>query len=302
MAFDLSRHEPAHPALKAYVEGRAALALGVQQRLSEDVSSSSSRGSVLRILPDLLWSDSWAEEDGMPHALFPSPTRFRRYVIGPPVAGGGGVERCGEYSRLQTTTNWALDLRLFRDLDEYFSHLSKSMKKKLKRYVNGADRWGLKMERIQTRAHLDRFLKVFSLQFPGANWATTDRSFFYEAYTLFEELGCAKGYLMLDERGVDAVAVLGYYTGRAYNLHLLARQDSSLDFLSPGYCATYALIKEVMEEKRADYFFFGPGHFEYKERFLGSALPIYRYERHSLMNLPGLIRLHHRACRGGVRR
>lgn len=110
MASDLSNHKPAHPALRAYVEGRAALAQGVLQRLDE--TTITTRRAALHMLPDLLWSDSWADEDGIPHALFPSTHRFRRYVIGSPIAERAGVERCGEYSRLQTTTNWALDLRL----------------------------------------------------------------------------------------------------------------------------------------------------------------------------------------------
>jgi hypothetical protein len=207
------------------------------------------------------------EGQGAPHAFFPSAWKHRRYVIGDAWAEKAKLERCGNYWRFQTTTNWALDLTAYRDIGDYFEQLSKSMKKKLKRYVNGAERWGLRLEPIQTAAHMDRFMAVFCRQFPRTDWETVNRSCLYEAYKLFEETGCGKCYLMIDEHGVDAVASLGYYTGNAYNLHLLTRQDSALDFLSPSYCATYALIKEVMEEKRAAYFFFGPGHFEYKSVF-----------------------------------
>ena len=290
--------EPADPALKAYVQGRAELADALRQRLE----SLSPRPDVLRVLPDILWSDSWADADGDPHAFFPSVWAHRRYVIGAPRGDEPGVERCASYARFKTTTNWALDLTVFRDPLDYFDQLSKSMKKKLKRYVNGAERLGLRLERIQNAAQMDRFMQVFIKQFPGTDWEKEHRPSLYEAYALFEELGQSKCYLMIDEHGVDAVAALGYYTGNAYNLHLLARQDSALDFLSPGYCATYALIKEVMEEKRADYFFFGPGYFEYKERFLGRAMPIYRYERRSWTNLHGLIKLYNRARKQHTRR
>lgn len=291
--------ETADPALRAYVQGRAVLAESLQSRLASVMPDAA---VVQRVLPDILWSDSWADDAGVPHAFFPAVWKNRRYVIGAPRTDETGVERCGSYNRFKTTTNWALNLNAYRDTNDYFEQLSKSMKKKLKRYVNGAERWGLTLERIQTRAHMDRFMKVFAGQFPGSDWETKHTSCLYEAYALFEETGCGKGYLMMDEHNVDAVAALGYYTGKAYNLHLLTRQDSALDFLSPSYCATYALVKEVMEEKRADYFFFGPGAFEYKERFLAKPMPVYRYERRCWSNLPGLIKLYNRARKQHTRR
>ena len=291
--------EPADPALRAYVQGRSALAEKLLERLKSVLPNPL---DLRRFLPDLLWSDSWADDAGAPHAFFPAIGMHRRYVIGPSLEDEPGVERCGSYCRFKTTTNWALDLNAYRDVDDYFEQLSKSMKKKLKRYVNGAERWGLTLERIQNSAQMDRFLNVFAKQWPGSDWETVYKPCLYEAYAMFEETGCGKCYLMIDEQGVDAVAALGYYTGNAYNLHLLARQDSALDFLSPGYCATYALIKEVMEEKRADYFYFGPGFFEYKERFMAKPMPIYRYERRCLSNLPGLVKLYNRARKQHTRR
>lgn len=291
--------EPADPILNAYARGRAALAESLQERLGR---LSSSPKSMPKVLADILWSDSWADDQNVPHSFFPSGWKHRRYVIGAHGSEQSGVERCGKYRRLQTTTNWALDLTAYRDIGDYFEQLSKSMKKKLKRYVNGAERWGLRLEPIQTTGQMDRFMSVFNKQFPQTDWETQSRGCLYEAYQLFQETGCGKCYLMIDEHGVDAVASLGYYTGNAYNLHLLTRQDSALDFLSPSYCATYALIQEVLEEKRAACFFFGPGHFEYKERFLACSMPIFRYETFRLNNLPGLIKLYNRTRKQHTRR
>lgn len=292
-------------ALSAYVAGRSRMAQKVLERLGAGSGSARmARKQALHMLPDLLWSDSWADAHGVPQEIFPSAHKYRRYAVGsgPAKEMPVKVERVGAYSRLQTTTNWVLDLRPYQDASDYFEQLSKSMKKKLKRYVNGAERWGLRLEPIRNEAQMERFLHVFAGQFPGSDWESSNRRALHEVYTFFEESGRTRSLLMVDGQGVDAVAALGYYTDRSFNLHLLARQDSALDFLSPGYCATFALIRDVIEEKRADFFFFGPGHFEYKERFLGRAMPIYRYEAHRWSNWPGLLKLYNRARKKEKRR
>lgn len=41
----------------------------------------------------------------------------------------------------------------------------------------------------------------------------------------------------------------------------------------------------------------GPGKYDYKPAFLAKPLPVYRYERDSILNLFGLMRLHHRLAK-----
>ena len=57
------------------------------------------------------------------------------------------------------------------------------------------------------------------------------------------------------------------------------------------------MLELLSENERPDFFFMGPGKYDYKAAFLGQPMAIYRLERNSLSNLFGLIRMYHRAAR-----
>ncbi len=99
----------------------------------------------------------------------------------------------------------------------------------------------------------------------------------------------------MDQEGRDVAACLGYIHRRAFNFSHLTRQDRSpLDKYSPGFYLVFWTIEALYREQTADWFFFGPGDYDYKPGCLGEPFPVYRYERLNPLNLGGLIKLWNR--------
>ena len=103
---------------------------------------------------------------------------------------------------------------------------------------------------------------------------------------------------MLDENGSPVTANLGYLNGETFNFTHLTRKKGLLDKFSPGFYLTYWIVRQLYaEHPEVRYFFMGPGKYDYKPAFLAKPLPVYRYERDSILNLFGLMRLHHRLAK-----
>lgn len=277
--------------LNCYCEGRRDLARLLQQDLEE--AGVAADGS----LHDILWSNAWESGDGF-DIFFPSGHRRRNEVTGYPTADAEAslhVQDRGKWFRLQVTTNWVLPCCDYADFDAYFSAMSAKARKNLKYYDNVYNRKQIRIESIQNDDDMERFLTLFAWQWPQSAFVGKQKAWFLRVYRFLREKAWSEGYIVVDEDGRDAAACLGYYTARAFNLHLLCRQDSTLDKYSPGFYLTYWMVRRIMQERRVPAFIFGPGHFDYKERFLAQYLPVYRYEQKGWQNIAGCLRLINRA-------
>jgi hypothetical protein len=272
----------------AYADARDTLANELLAMMGENRTAA-------RFMADLLWSGAWCGPDGAPHDLFPGRWRSRREVIGPPEAAVEGIQRVEGFLRFRTTTNWMIDLAQWADTEVYFAALSKKMRKKLGWLRNSYPRLEVRYEPIDTAAQYERFLAIFRQRWPDSDWETRYYDWFVQAMTRWASDGRWYSEIMVDAEGRDVAAFTGYYTGQAYNLHLLCRAEGMLEKYSPGFFLVWHILEHLFAERRVRYCFLGPGRFDYKEKFLAQELPVFRYENISLMNAGGLLKLMNRA-------
>lgn len=273
---------------EAYTAGRAEL-----RRQCAAAVAGEPRGT--KLLSYLFWENACCRADGEIEYLFHDEgTPSRLNVIGfDPDGILPLVEKTGNYRRLCVTTNWALDLRKFGTFDSWFNALSDKNRKKLRWLRNAVPKQGVRIVPIDSEARFRQFEEIYKEQFPKH---PEDNEGVWKLYRELEARGNNFSRLMLDSEGSAVAGSLGYRNAGSFNFTHLTRKKGALDKFSPGFYLTFHLIQELYSlPEIPHYFFMGPGKYDYKPAFLGEPFPIYRYEKNTFRNLPGLIRLYHRS-------
>jgi len=281
--------------LQGYCEGRKELA-------DEVLGFLETSPETLRLLADILWSSGWCDETGEPHAFFPSRWKHRIAVTGETPDVQKSVQKKGSFLRFQTTTNWGVHLAQWNSADDYFQSLSKNSRKKLNWISNKFVQEKVRYEPITGAHQIDRFLAIFRKRWPDSQWENEYYDDFIRIYEYLEKCGKNYSYLMVDSAGNDVAGFMGYFTANAYNLHLFCRTEGLMDKFSPGFYLVWHIIRDLYQKQACPYFFMGPGRFDYKEKYLAQEMPVYRYEKRCLTNLPSMIRLYNRARKQSSRR
>ncbi|MBE6404718.1 MAG: GNAT family N-acetyltransferase [Lentisphaerae bacterium] len=206
------------------------------------------------------------------------------------------VERVGRFSRLQVSVHRILDLSSFHEKDDYFRQLSQKNRKKLRWLSNAVPALGCRIAALETEDDFAMFEQLYTAQFPKYTMGCeADRAL----WTIYRELirqGKSFSFILLSPENKPLAAALGYLEGNSYNYTHLTRYSGEYDKYSPGYFLTYSIIlKLIQEHPEVDFFFMGPGDYDYKRALGGKPMAIYRYLKRSLSSLPGLIRMYFRA-------
>ena len=247
------------------------------------------------VMRRMLWSPSWAGPDGLPQPFFPcTKWKYRTDVIGfePTSLALDNIK--GQYLRVQTTTNWMLDLQSFADIEAYFAALSKKMRKQLRWLDNVYKRESVQVVPVKSEQDILAFLDVFKTQWPDSDWSGIRTASFVRFFLALEAMGKHRSFLLRTSDGIDVAGIMGYMTDHAYNLDLLARRVGVMEKFSPGFFIAYWMVKHFLEEENPAWIVMGPGEYEYKKRFLATPLPLYRYEQRKWRNWRGLIRIKNR--------
>jgi len=271
-----------------YAAGRRELASSLMTELADDPYAP-------EVMRRMLWSSAWVGPDGCPQPFFPCDKwKYRTAVVGfEPVALTLDSIK-SQYLRVQTTTNWMLNLQPFADMEAYFATLSKKMRKQLRWLDNVYKRESVQVIPIRTEQDILAFIDIFKTQWPDSDWSGRLTSSFVRFFLALEALGQHRSFLLRTSDGIDVAGMMGYMTDHAYNLDLLARRVGTMEKFSPGFYLTYWMVKYFLEEEGTDWIVFGPGEYEYKKRFRATPIPIYRYEQKVWQNWMGLMRIKNR--------
>jgi hypothetical protein len=249
----------------------------------------------LEVLRRTLWSPACCQEDGVPQHFFPSVKwKQRLEVVGFQLLPLRVENIQGKFLRTQVSSNWYLDLTPYRQGNEFLDSLSKKAKKNLHWLCNVYPREKFSFVPIRTPDDLTTFLEIYLTQRPGSVWGKELREPLFRIYQELESMGKNRSFLLKDRDGQPVAAALGYEMDQSFNLHMLTRKPGLYDKFSPLFFFTFWLIQHVLADTEIPVFLFGPGEFEYKKRFLGQELPIYRYEQLSWKNFFGVLKLYRR--------
>ena len=273
----------------SYLEGRGQL--GAQcLELLKDLPEKE------RILSHVFWENLWCDEKGEVHSLFcPADPGMRRNVQSFDDPRPPEITRCGSWRRLAVTTNWALEMGKFGTFDAWFEALSAKTRKKLRWLRNALPKEGVSIVPVTGREGFERFEALYAAQFPKYAAGCPGNEGVRRIYEELERQGKSFSFLLLTRSGQPVAANLGYINGTSFNFTHLTRKSSGLDKFSPGYYLTFRIVEMLYaEHPEVEYFFMGPGKFDYKVAFLARPLPVYRYVKDSIWNLPELLRLRFR--------
>lgn len=278
--------------LNAYLENRAALRNECAALLRE-------QGLPEKFVSDVFWEDFLCDEEHIPFSVsgaalpgkkFNAPDFFSEVK--------GGVERVARWKRLCVTTTWLLNLRSFRTQEDWFESLSPKNRKKLRWLRNAVPKLGAQVRPLESEADFDLFESLYSVQFPKHAAGSPENRALRILYRRFIEEKRSFSRLLLAPDGSALAACLAYVNGNSLYYTHLTRTRGEYDKFSPGYYLTYAVIRELLEgHPEISFFFLGPGEYDYKNALGGTPYPVYRYERNTVLNLFGLIRLYHRAAK-----
>lgn len=252
------------------------------------------------ILSHVFWENLWCGADGAPRSLYyEEDLKKRRNVQGFDAPKEPVIETVGAFKRLCVTTNWVLDLGAFGDHETWFRALSENSRKRLRRVHNGLTKAGAVIVPLRDEESFRKFELIYSEQFPKHPAGSSDNRGLQLIYRELEKQGRNFSFLMLDADGGPVTANLGFILGESFCFtHLTRRKQSPLDRFSPGFYLTCHLVDELYRTRpEVKFFFLGPGKYDYKPAMLATPLPVYRYERDSLWNLAGLLRLRHRLAK-----
>ena len=275
-----------------YRNGRRELALHCLELLKEYPERK-------RILSHVFWENACCGEDGIPQYLFYSPAGYRKMNVQSfDELHAPAVESAGGFKRLCVTTNWVLDMASFGCFDGWFAALSDKNRKKLRWLRNALPKQGIRILPVDGEEAFRKFEQLYAEQFPKYAAGSAENNGVWTVYQELIRLGRNFSWIMLDENGSPVTANLGYLNGETFNFTHLTRKKGLLDKFSPGFYLTYWIVRQLYaEHPEVRYFFMGPGKYDYKPAFLAKPLPVYRYERDSILNLFGLMRLHHRLAK-----
>lgn len=274
---------------KAYVNKRAELALQCSNALGNLTQKNTA-------LEAVFWENAWAAEDGIPQYLFYEPKKLaRRNVLVFAEEKALAIDKIANFSRLQVTTNWVLKLQDFVDFDAWFSSLSKKNKKKLRWMRNAIPRENAEIIAINDSATFKQFLSLYEKQFPAEAKKRNNSKALELIYLELMKQGKNFSWMLLDDKKEPVAANLGFINENTFSFTHLTRNFGKMAKFSPAFYLTYWLIEKIFTEKpELQYFFMGPGEYDYKPSFLAKALPVYRYEYNSILNFPALLRMKNR--------
>ena len=251
------------------------------------------------ILSHVFWENFWCGADGVPHPLYYDEELGRRRNVqsfDPPKPPA--IETVGRFQRLCVTTNWVLDLGSFGDGETWFRALSDKTRKKLRWLRNALPKAGATVVPIRDEETFRQFEALYGEQFPKRPAGSAANRGVWIIYRELERQNRNFSFLLLDAAGRPVAANLGFIHGKSFCFTHLTRKKGLLDKFSPGFYLTCHLVEELYRTRPGvEYFFMGPGKYDYKPVMLARPLPVYRYERHSLWNLAGLLRLRHRLAK-----
>ena len=251
------------------------------------------------ILSHVFWENLWCGADGVPQPLYyEQEPRKRQNVQSFDALKPPAIETVGKFQRLRVTANWVLELGAFGDCETWFRALSDKTRKKLRWLRNALPKEGIAIVPIADEETFRKFEILYSEQFPKHPLGSADNRGVWTVYRELDRQGRNFSFLMLDRAGNPVSANLGFIHGESFCFTHLTRKKGLLDKFSPGFYLTCHLVRELYRTRpEVRFFFMGPGRYDYKPAMLAKPLPIYRYERNSLWNLPGLLRLRHRLAK-----
>ena len=271
---------------ESYLDGRAELG-----RHCLEIVGNTPSGR--RIHSHVFWENFYCDEKGELQALFYdiSPAK-KQNVQSFDAWQAPAVEKRNGFLRLRVTANWVLEMGNYADLEAWFSALSGKTRKKLRWLRNALPKENISIVPIDSEERFRQFEKLYAAQFPKYALGCEDNEGVWKIYQELEKQQRNFSFLLLDAEGNPVSANLGYINGTSFNFTHLTRGSSNLDKFSPGFYLTYWLIQELFTtHPEVECFFMGPGTYDYKPALLGKPLPVYRYVRNSLFNLPELLRL-----------
>ena len=251
------------------------------------------------LLEHVFWTNALADTDGSLRTFYaPLPEKEKFNAASFDTADTLPViEKCGKFRRLRVTTHRVLNLGAFDGEESFFAALSQKNRKKLRWLRNTMPKLGCRVVPLETEEDFKLFEKLYCVQFPKYTPGGVDNQAVWRIYQIFIAQKRSFSFLLLDENGEPLAAALGYFNGKSYNYTHLTRSKGEYDKYSPGYYLTYCILMRILSEHpETEYFFMGPGEYDYKRAFLGVPFAIYRYVRSGVLNLPALLRLAFR-CR-----
>ncbi|MBO4304597.1 MAG: GNAT family N-acetyltransferase [Lentisphaeria bacterium] len=281
---------------KSYFAGRKEGALAFREELSREGFSCPEH-----LLEHVFWSNAALDEnEGLDTFYAPLPGKGRFNATSFLPAEGSSlprVEKTGDFLRLAVTSHFVLDLSETKDEESFFKRLSQKNRKKLRWLRNAVPAKGCRVEKLEKDSQFDLFEKLYCAQFPKYVSGGEEMRSLRKMYEAFCREGKSFSFLLLSPENEPLAASLGYISGDAFNYTHLTRARGEFDKFSPGYFLTYEVIVRLLaEHPEVKYFFMGPGEYDYKRALLGEPFLVFRYERNTLTNLFGILRLYFR-CR-----
>ena len=250
-----------------------------------------------RLLEYVFWANAVTDAAGNLETFYAplDPKKKFNAVSFDPADTRPEIRRTPDFACLRVTLHRALELGNFAGPEAFFAALSPKNRKKLRWLRNAVPAQGIQVVPLETPAQFDAFERLYCAQFPKYAPGGPANTALRRIYGEFHRQGRSFSFLLLGPDGTPLAAALSYLTSDSCCFTHLTRGSGQYDKFSPGYYLTYRMLAELLTARREIRFFFmGPGDYDYKRAFLGTPLAIYRFERRSLFNLPGLLRLRFR--------
>ena len=248
-------------------------------------------------LRHVFWDNAVLGDDGGLETFYAPLDQKKKFTAlsFDPVTAPPEIRRTADFAYLRVNSHRVLELGEFSGPEAFFAALSRKNRKKLRWLRNAVPAQGIRFAPLETPEQFAMFARLYGAQFPKYPPDSADNTATRRIYGEFHRLGRSFSFLLLAPDGAPLAASLSYLTADSCFFTHLTRARGEYDKFSPGYYLTYRVISELLTAKpEIRFFFMGAGDYDYKRAFLGAPLAIYRFERRSLRNLPGLLRLRFR--------
>ena len=251
-------------------------------------------GEKKHLLEHVFWSNTVLDSQGglqLQYGTLPARKKFN-VISFDSAETVPEVETAGKFWRLRVTQHRVLNLKQFSDEDAFFSALSPKNRKKLRWLRNTMPKLGCKLIPLETYEDFRLFENLYCSQFPKYSIGCSENQAVWQIYQEFIRQKRSFSFILLSEKNEPLAASLGYFSGSSFNYTHLTRCKGEYDKYSPGYYLTFCVIMRILSEHPSvNYFFMGPGEYDYKRAFLGTAFSIYRYERRVWWNIFARLRM-----------
>ena len=254
-------------------------------------------GEPERRLEHVFWANAVMEADGKISSFYAPLNVKKKFnaVSFDPADTRPEIRKTPDFACLRVTLHRVLELGRFAGPEAFFAALSPKNRKKLRWLRNAVPAQGIRIVPLEDAGQFDLFERLYSAQFPKYAAGGPDNAAVRAMYAEFRRQERSFCFLLVAPDGEPLAAALSYLTPDSCCFTHLTRGQTRYDKFSPGYYLTYRMLTELLANRpEIRFFFMGPGDYDYKRAFLGTPLAIYRFERRSVFNLPGLLRLRHR--------